>query len=506
MANVRGRVVRASGLAVLWASLVPTAQVAAAPAGCAFVGAASVRLGNGAVVDGDLGANDAGGVAHLGRHVVLADDTAVAAATVRLLNDASVFDVATNALRTSRAVAIRGTLSPVTLPLATSFCTTPGVSCGGRDVRVEKGGSGTLAPGSYGQLSIENGGTLSLAAGSYAFCGVRAARHAAIVVGGGTTIAVAGDLVLENDGTLLPAGGAPVPHVTVAGARLKIGAGARVAATFVAGGARATVGRGAVVTGALCARSLSTSRGAELRCADAAAPTTSTTTSTSTTSTSTSPTTTTVALITTTTTTTVAPTSTTSSTTSTTEPADTSTTSTSTSTSTTTITFPLNCGNGVVNTGETCDDGNNSDNDACPSDCRITACTPLTATQRFVSVRFAPPEGGLVAGITVLLDYPEGSVDLPGNGTTFPSGTISGVPTGAFVSVNDLNFDMKGHAARITVGAGSALPPGQIVRLRFQDCQGATVPPASAFPCTVLSASDPFLNPVVGATCFVVVE
>jgi hypothetical protein len=106
----------------------------------------------------------------------------------------------------------------------------------------------------------------------------------------------------------------------------------------------------------------------------------------------------------------------------------------------------------------------------------------------------------------VLFDYPEGRVDLPGNGTTFPSGTISGVPPGAFVSVNDLNFSNKGHAARITVGASAALPPGQIVRLRFQDCQGATVPPASAFLCTVLNASDPFSNPVSGVRCFAVVE
>jgi hypothetical protein len=123
-----------------------------------------------------------------------------------------------------------------------------------------------------------------------------------------------------------------------------------------------------------------------------------------------------------------------------------------------------------------------------------------------VQVRFAPPEGGLVAGLTLLLDYPEGSIDLPGNGTTIPSGTISGVPTGAFISVNDLNFNQKGHAVRLTVGAGAALPPGQVVRLRFNDCQGATVPASSAFRCTVLTASDPFLNAVNGVTCSAVVE
>jgi hypothetical protein len=44
------------------------------------------------------------------------------------------------------------------------------------------------------------------------------------------------------------------------------------------------------------------------------------------------------------------------------------------------------------------------------------------------------------------------------------------------------------------------------VRLRFNDCQGATVPAASAFGCTVLTASDPFLNAVNGVTCSVVVE
>ena len=238
---------------------------------------------------------------------------------------------------------------------------------------------------------------------------------------------------------------------------------------------------------------------------------TTTTNSTSTTSTATSPS--------TSSSTSIATTSSTSST-STTEPEPTttstiagptttsssSTTSTTTTTSTSTTTSPVGCGNGTVSGGETCDDGNTSDNDSCPADCRIAACTPLTTTQRFVQVHFAPPQGGLVAGLTVLLDYPEGGVDLPGNATTFPSGTISGVPAGAFVSVNDLNFSGRGHAARITIGASAALPPGQIVRFRFQDCQGATVPPASAFLCTVLSASDPFSNLVSGVQCFAVVE
>jgi hypothetical protein len=163
----------------------------------------------------------------------------------------------------------------------------------------------------------------------------------------------------------------------------------------------------------------------------------------------------------------------------------------------------------VLNTGETCDDGNNSDNDVCPADCHIDTCTPDTTTSYFVSVRFAVPPGALVAGITVLLDYPEGQVDLPGNGgTSFPAGTISGVPSGSTFGANDLTpaGTTHGHAVRVNVAGsgGSALPPGQIVRFKFNNCTGAVAPPATSFLCSVLSATDPFLNAVSGVTCFVV--
>jgi hypothetical protein len=125
-----------------------------------------------------------------------------------------------------------------------------------------------------------------------------------------------------------------------------------------------------------------------------------------------------------------------------------------------------------------------------------------------VQVHFQPPLGALVAGMTLLVDYPEGRVDLPGNALSFPSGTISGTPTGATVGVNDLNFNGKGHAVRVNVAgqSGRALAPGQVIRFRFQDCSGAPAPTADDFLCTTLSATDPFLNPVSGVRCFVVLE
>jgi hypothetical protein len=124
-------------------------------------------------------------------------------------------------------------------------------------------------------------------------------------------------------------------------------------------------------------------------------------------------------------------------------------------------------------------------------------------------VHFQAPLGALVAGLTLLVDYPEGQVDLPGTGgVSFPSGTISGTPPGASIGANDLSFEMKGHAVRVTVAGqgGNALTPGQVIRFRFQDCQGAQPPTPADFPCTVVSASDPFLNPVGGVQCFVAIE
>ncbi len=211
-----------------------------------------------------------------------------------------------------------------------------------------------------------------------------------------------------------------------------------------------------------------------------------------TTSTSTSSTTSTIA----TTTTTAA------STTTTTTPTTTTVASTTTTTglSTTTTTFGPLCGNGVPNPGETCDDGNHSDNDACPADCTVDACTPVVGTQRNFDVFFTPNPGVNVGGITVTMDYPEGKVEI--QGPPHPNGTFSMIPPGSTPIVQDWN-----HSLRVTVAiAGTnGLPPGRLLRVRFRDCSGAAPPTAANFVCTVLEATDPFTNPVTSeVTCSVV--
>jgi cysteine-rich repeat protein len=157
------------------------------------------------------------------------------------------------------------------------------------------------------------------------------------------------------------------------------------------------------------------------------------------------------------------------------------------------------CGNHVVEPGETCDDGNTVDGDACPSTCRIEACAAVPGTARAFTVDFARPAGSDVAGITVLLDYPEGKVSIPGSGgAATVKSSIANLPAGALGTPNDLDY-----AVREVVASFSPIPPGRLFTVTFQDCQGAVVPTADEFVCKVEDVSDPLGLPVDGVTCTV---
>jgi len=59
----------------------------------------------------------------------------------------------------------------------------------------------------------------------------------------------------------------------------------------------------------------------------------------------------------------------------------------------------------------------------------------------------------------------------------------------------------SGHAVRGVMADSTAVPPGPIFQLKFQDCSGAAAPIAGEFNCRVLDASDPFSNPLASVTC-----
>ncbi|HUI24589.1 MAG TPA: hypothetical protein VL403_00790 [Candidatus Kryptonia bacterium] len=170
-----------------------------------------------------------------------------------------------------------------------------------------------------------------------------------------------------------------------------------------------------------------------------------------------------------------------------------------------TQTPPPGCGNGVVdfNLGETCDDGNTVDGDACPANCRIASCT-AAGTTLTVHVNFAPPAGSDVAGLTVFLRYPDGVVRIPGMANDDQvQNSITDLPDGAFSTPNDLDYALR---LVIFTTDQSSLQPGLLFTVQFDRCQGAAAPTAADFHCTVESAADADGKSVDGTTCSVTVQ
>jgi cysteine-rich repeat protein len=158
------------------------------------------------------------------------------------------------------------------------------------------------------------------------------------------------------------------------------------------------------------------------------------------------------------------------------------------------------CGDGVVDfeSGETCDDGNAEDGDACPADCRIESCTPSGETIT-VDVAFDAPAGSDLAAITALLLYPDGVVRLPGNGNDASvQGRITPVPFNIAGTPNDLDYALRYVAFTPDL---SPIDEGGLYSVEFDICAGANAPDISAFTCVVEDAADTGFNSVSGATC-----
>ncbi len=74
------------------------------------------------------------------------------------------------------------------------------------------------------------------------------------------------------------------------------------------------------------------------------------------------------------------------------------------------------CGNGRIEVGETCDDGNTKDGDSCPSNCRIEPCIETSGTRRFAVFLEGRAETD-VQGVTVFVRYPESKISIPSGGS-----------------------------------------------------------------------------------------
>ena len=155
------------------------------------------------------------------------------------------------------------------------------------------------------------------------------------------------------------------------------------------------------------------------------------------------------------------------------------------------------CGNGAIDAGETCDDGNLAeengfdDLDTCPADCSIASCTPSGSGTATVSI--ASPLGESIAGAVIVVYYDDVVVELPGSG-----GGVSGVTglNGFSVTPNDANYALRNVIFDISL---TGLATGDVFSFDYNEC-GA---PATAgdFSCFVADASDTGFLPVDGVTC-----
>lgn len=141
------------------------------------------------------------------------------------------------------------------------------------------------------------------------------------------------------------------------------------------------------------------------------------------------------------------------------------------------------CGNGIVEAGESCDDGNTSNCDACPKNC-VASTAPVacgaTTVRHAQRIRLEAPAGAVLSGGQICLDYPSNVVALPGTGNvTGRTSNLSGL-----VTLNDFN-----NAVQLTFvtspGAAEVNPT-----ISFDLCTGQTAPPLAVFSCEVKGASN----------------
>jgi cysteine-rich repeat protein len=153
------------------------------------------------------------------------------------------------------------------------------------------------------------------------------------------------------------------------------------------------------------------------------------------------------------------------------------------------------CGNGQIDIGEDCDDGNVLDGDNCPSNCILKTSCAVTGTKT-VTVNVSAPASVLPLGaLKVYLAYDNNKVNIPGTG----SAAAASVTASAFgESVNDLD------SAIIVVlddpsDVGS--PPFSV---EFNVCSAASVS-ASDFTCMVQQAATTGAVNASGVSCSVTV-
>jgi cysteine-rich repeat protein len=163
---------------------------------------------------------------------------------------------------------------------------------------------------------------------------------------------------------------------------------------------------------------------------------------------------------------------------------------------------PERCGNGRVVVTEQCDDGDTVPGDGCDATCRVEGRVVTVV----VSLTHAPALVGDVYGVELTVDYLPAKASLPGSGnvgTTEGRVANLGPPDVQFsVADRDASGDGTDDQLFIPYGGLVALPPGDLVRVIFDGAPQAAIS-AADFTCQVQTAVDAQATPVGGVTCAV---
>lgn len=157
-----------------------------------------------------------------------------------------------------------------------------------------------------------------------------------------------------------------------------------------------------------------------------------------------------------------------------------------TATPTVTPTPAADCGNNVLEPGETCD--------SCPQDCQVLACTAGTQ-QATYDVNFEAPFGEQPTSVTVLIGQRSDVLSIPGSGIGVNvAQRIGNRQPGSTALGNDLDY-----AVRVVFSRNAGVDNGRLFTLRFDVCQGQT-PSDDAVACSIEGCSGAF-GLIDGCTC-----
>jgi hypothetical protein len=161
------------------------------------------------------------------------------------------------------------------------------------------------------------------------------------------------------------------------------------------------------------------------------------------------------------------------------------------------VVFGSACGDGDIDAGETCDDGNVIEEDGagpldtCPADCSIAECNPTGSGTATVSI--AAPGAEQITAATIVVYYDDTALAIPGSGSVTAAGLNGFSPT-----VSDADYALR---AVVLDASLFGINAGDVFSIGYNACGGGVS--AGDFDCFVVEASDDAFAPVDGVTCSV---